>query len=98
MNQLIEEGNQKALSAKKIISNLDEYLSTCQLGITVTALGIGWLGEPTLSHLITPLFENLHIPTSILGPYFIYYFLLDHYFRKRGCGGTSTKNGCDSKK
>ncbi len=68
MNQLIEEGNQKALSAKKIISNLDEYLSTCQLGITITALGIGWLGEPTLSHLITPLFENLHIPTSILVP------------------------------
>ncbi|HVH96027.1 MAG TPA: hemolysin family protein, partial [Bacillus sp. (in: firmicutes)] len=68
MNQLIEEGNQKALSAKKIISNLDEYLSTCQLGITVTALGIGWLGEPTVSHLITPLFEHLHIPTSILGP------------------------------
>ena len=67
INQLIEEGNKKALSVQKIISNLDEYLSTCQLGITVTALGIGWLGEPTLSHLINPLFENAPIPASILG-------------------------------
>ena len=67
INQLIEEGNKKALSVQKIISNLDEYLSTCQLGITVTALGIGWLGEPTLSHLINPLFENVPIPASILG-------------------------------
>ncbi len=68
INQLVEEGNRKAVSAKKIISNLDEYLSTCQLGITVTALGIGWIGEPTVSHLITPLFDLLHIPTSISGP------------------------------
>jgi CBS domain containing-hemolysin-like protein len=77
INQLIEEGNKKALSAQKIISNLDEYLSTCQLGITVTALGIGWLGEPTLSHLIRPIFESLHIPGSILGPIsFIISFLI----------------------
>ena len=41
IDQLIEEGNKRALSAKKVISNLDEYLSACQLGITVTALGIG---------------------------------------------------------
>ena len=98
INQLMEEGNRKALSAQKIISNLDEYLSTCQLGITITALGIGWLGEPTLSHLIKPIFESLHIPGSILGHYFIYYFLRNYYVRKCGCGGIGTKNGGDSKK
>src|SRR6478672_4565772 len=65
MNQLIEEGNQKALSAKKIISNLDEYLSACQLGITITALGIGWLGEPTLSHLLSPLLDQLGISGAL---------------------------------
>ena len=37
---------------KKIISHLDEYLSACQLGITVTALGIGWLGEPAVGGII----------------------------------------------
>ena len=45
IDQLVEEGNKKAIAAKKVIENLDEYLSACQLGITVTALGIGWLGE-----------------------------------------------------
>ena len=56
IDQLIEEGNKRALSAKKVISNLDEYLSACQLGITVTALGIGALGEPTFEHHSTSIF------------------------------------------
>ena len=98
INQLIEEGNKKALSAQKMISNLDEYLSTCQLGITVTALGIGWLGEPTLSHLINPIFEQFTYLNIHFRSYFIYCFLLDHYVSKRGCGRTGTKDGCDSKK
>ncbi|MDF2902862.1 MAG: hypothetical protein K0S25_500 [Bacillus sp. (in: firmicutes)] len=65
IDQLIEEGNKNAIVAKKIISNLDEYLSACQLGITVTALGLGWLGEPTIERLLRPLFLGLNIPTSI---------------------------------
>ena len=65
IDQLIEEGNRNAIVAKKVISNLDEYLSACQLGITVTALGLGWLGEPTIKHLLDPLFLGLNIPASI---------------------------------
>lgn len=67
INQLVEEGNKKAIAAHKITSNLDEYLSTCQLGITVTALGIGWLGEPTIAHVIDPIFESMPIPASVSG-------------------------------
>ena len=33
---------------------LDEYLSACQLGITITALGLGWLGEPTIEAILHP--------------------------------------------
>ncbi|WP_066370497.1 hemolysin family protein [Neobacillus fumarioli] len=64
IDQLIEEGNSKALSVKKVISNLDEYLSACQLGITITALGLGWIGESTIHRLIEPLFVRLSIPDS----------------------------------
>ncbi len=60
IDQLISEGNKNAVVAKKIISNLDEYLSACQLGITITALGLGWLGEPTVEHLLHPVFEKMN--------------------------------------
>ncbi|MGE7604134.1 hemolysin family protein [Peribacillus sp. NPDC097675] len=64
IDQLIEEGKPNALSAKMVTSNLDEYLSTCQLGITVTALGLGWLGEPTVESILGPLLIQLNIPES----------------------------------
>jgi CBS domain containing-hemolysin-like protein len=65
IDQLIEEGSSSAVSAKKVISNLDEYLSACQLGITITALGLGWLGESTFEKMLRPLFLGLNVPESI---------------------------------
>lgn len=65
IEQLIEEGNKKAMAAKKVITHLDEYLSACQLGITVTALGIGWLGEPAVARLLEPLIIKLQVPESM---------------------------------
>ena len=64
IDQLIEEGNSKAVAAKRVISNLDEYLSACQLGITITALGLGWIGESTIEHMLGPLFLKMSIPES----------------------------------
>ncbi|WP_312472364.1 hemolysin family protein [Neobacillus sp.] len=64
IDQLIEEGNSKAISVKKVISNLDEYLSACQLGITITALALGWIGEKTIKGLLAPLFVKINIPES----------------------------------
>lgn len=64
INQLIDEGNDMAQSAKTVTGNLDEYLSACQLGITITALGIGWLGEPAIGKLLHPVFEQLDIPSA----------------------------------
>ncbi|MBS4175463.1 hemolysin family protein [Bacillus sp. FJAT-49736] len=65
IDQLIEEGSKNALAVKKIITNLDEYLSACQLGITIASLVLGWIGESVVSKLLHPLFELLHIPGSI---------------------------------
>ncbi|MFC3883919.1 hemolysin family protein [Bacillus songklensis] len=67
IDQLVSEGNKRAIAAKRVISNLDESLSACQLGITVTALGLGWLGEPTVETLLHPLFEKLNMAPSIAG-------------------------------
>jgi CBS domain containing-hemolysin-like protein len=65
IDQLISEGNKRAVAAKKVISNLDEYLSANQLGITITSLGLGWLGEPTVERLLFPLFEKFHLSESL---------------------------------
>jgi CBS domain containing-hemolysin-like protein len=65
IDQLIAEGKKGALSAKKVVTHLDEYLSACQLGITITALGLGWLGEPTVEKILHPLFEHFHINESL---------------------------------
>lgn len=64
IDQLIEDGNKKAVLVKKVVGDLDYYLSACQLGITVTALGLGWLGEPTVERLLHPLFDMLGVPSS----------------------------------
>jgi CBS domain containing-hemolysin-like protein len=65
IDQLIAEGNKRAIAAKRVVTHLDEYLSACQLGITITALGLGWLGEPTVEKLLHPLFERFEIAESL---------------------------------
>lgn len=65
IDQLVAEGRRKAVAAKKVVSNLDEYLSACQLGITVTALGLGWLGEPTVERLFHPLLAALQLNAAV---------------------------------
>lgn len=65
IDALIEDGNKSAIHAKTLIDNLDGYLSACQLGITVTALGLGWLGEPTVMRLLGPLFEKLNLNPTV---------------------------------
>ncbi|XKO54022.1 hemolysin family protein [Lysinibacillus fusiformis] len=61
LDQLIAEGHKKAIAAKQVVNHLDEYLSACQLGITVTALGIGMVGEKTFEFMLHPLFEMIGI-------------------------------------
>lgn len=65
IDQLIAEGKKGAQAAKHVTTHLDEYLSACQLGITVTALGLGWLGEPTVERLLYPLFSRLELNESV---------------------------------
>jgi CBS domain containing-hemolysin-like protein len=65
IDQLVAEGKKGAVSAKKVITHLDEYLSACQLGITVTAMGLGVLGEPTVERLLSPIFMKFDLNESI---------------------------------
>ncbi|WP_438347766.1 hemolysin family protein [Paenibacillus sp. FA6] len=64
VDQMVMEGKKNAVAVHKVTNNLDGYLSACQLGITITALGLGWLGEPTVEKILLPLFEQLSIGES----------------------------------
>ena len=46
----------KATLVVVLLDDLSRYLASCQLGITFTSLGIGFLGEPAVGHLIEGLF------------------------------------------
>ncbi len=53
---LMRRGNRRATMAQEVITHLDAYLSATQLGITLTSLGLGWMGEPFVAHLLEPVF------------------------------------------
>ncbi|MBC1474737.1 HlyC/CorC family transporter [Listeria grandensis] len=65
LDQLISEGNKRAHLAKHIYSHMNAYLSACQLGITISSLGLGWLGESTVEAALHPLFVLFELPSSI---------------------------------
>jgi len=48
------------------VRHLDEYLSVCQLGITLSSLGLGWVGESAVASLLSPVFELLSITNPAL--------------------------------
>ncbi|MCF8565664.1 hemolysin family protein [Alicyclobacillus tolerans] len=50
--ELAESGNRRAKAAQRIMDSLDSYLSAAQLGITLSSLGLGWIGEPTVARLL----------------------------------------------
>jgi CBS domain containing-hemolysin-like protein len=52
LQELVNDGNKKAVYALAVTRKLDAYLSATQLGITLASLGLGWVGEQTISHLI----------------------------------------------
>lgn len=60
LTQLVSEGNRLAGIALKVNQKLDAYLSATQLGITLTSLGLGWIGEPAISELlVAPIMHSI---------------------------------------
>jgi len=58
LEQLRDEGIGGARMGLDQIERVDEFVATCQVGITLASLGIGFLGEPALATLLEPFFGN----------------------------------------
>ena len=54
VDQLIAEGNRTARVVRRALSDPDSYIAATQLGITMTSLGLGWIGEPALAAVLEP--------------------------------------------
>ncbi len=63
---LVEEGRPGAKYTKLVADNINAYLSACQLGITLASLALGWLGEPAVSALISPLLSAFGLPEAAI--------------------------------
>ncbi len=66
IDTLLQEGNTRAKYAKRLVDNLDAYLSACQLGITLASLGLGWIGEPAIARLIEPILADFGLSESMI--------------------------------
>ena len=53
LEEMIQAGDQRAALAQRVKTSLNRYISATQLGITLTSLGLGWVGEPALAGLIS---------------------------------------------
>ena len=60
----VREGKPFAQVAQWLFRRQNLALSACQLGITMASLALGWIGEPSVAHLITPWIEALGITSE----------------------------------
>lgn len=76
--QLVEEGNKRAAAVQDCLQNITAYLSVSQLGITLASLGLGWLGEPAVASLISPVLIRWGVesPTLLTSISFVLAFSL----------------------
>ena len=56
IEQLVNEGNYNAKIAMEALKDLDKFIAAVQLGVTISSIGLGWVGESTLARIIEPVF------------------------------------------
>ena len=66
LEELIKEKKPNAQLAFEMSNKLDTYLSATQLGITLSSLALGWIGEPAVARLIEAPLKNVFNLSDIL--------------------------------
>ncbi|MDJ0650054.1 MAG: hemolysin family protein [Xenococcaceae cyanobacterium MO_188.B19] len=66
--QLAKNGDIQAQTVQSFQRSIDRLLSTTQLGITLSSLALGWIGEQTIAMLISDNIKKLPLPVAITEP------------------------------
>ncbi len=66
LEELAKKNNSNAKLALKITKTLDTYLGVTQLGVTLSSLALGWIGEPAIARLLEKIFAPLFNDNTIL--------------------------------
>ena len=65
LQEMAQKGGYKEKLALRAHEHIDEYLSSLQIGITMTSLGLGWVGEPSVGRLITAVLPAASLPPGL---------------------------------
>ncbi|MDJ0594843.1 MAG: hemolysin family protein [Pleurocapsa sp. MO_226.B13] len=65
ISQLVKDGDIQAQTVQSLQRSIDRLLSTTQLGITLSSLALGWVGEKTLAVSIIGLIQRLSLPNYL---------------------------------
>ena len=68
---LARKGNRRAKMTQNALLHLDHYISATQLGITISSLALGWVGETTLAAMIIGIFAPLGTPWDLVASHLV---------------------------
>lgn len=54
VDELAAAGDPRAVALRHVKSRMDEYLSVCQVGVTLASIGLGFVGEPVIARSLQP--------------------------------------------
>lgn len=66
IEELVKKSGRRAKLVLKAVNDLESYISSTQLGITLASLALGWIGEPAIAHFLEPFFKFLPNLTAFL--------------------------------
>src|SRR5438874_4294886 len=66
VEELAAQGNAAARTVQRVTRDPTHFIAATQLGVTIASLGLGWIGEPAVAHLIEPLLAFL--PKGLISP------------------------------
>ena len=65
VREMEDQGRSSAPMIRHIHDHIDEYLSACQLGVTFASIGLGFVGEPSLVHMLQPLLGSVKVAHAV---------------------------------